>query len=554
MRRKAELDEKLICEEYKYSNVGIETLALKYHVGKKKINSILLNNNISHKKKGGQIKNSALIVEDYKIEKYPKLLGKHYIVFDENSDFTSSDIHNNCGVLTTYIKNRYNISIPTLYDRRKYYMETGNYWWEQWLKVRIEDDYEVKKCPYCEWTTKDLHNMSGAFEHHLNKCHSITKLEYIQEHNEDKEYFSLVSPILNRQMEEDSNKFVTCRICGKKLARINAHHLNTHNITTEEYIDRFGNSSILSNEYKDIASIAGRKANINSSHKFHSNIEADVKIFIESLGFETKSDRKILNGKEIDILIPSMNIAFEIDGLRWHNEVTKDKNYHLYKTELCKEHGITLYHIFEDEWEFKSEIVKSRIRNILGKTVNKIYARKCSISIVPKKESKDFLNTNHLQGDTISKVSYGLYYNGELVSIMTFGKTRKNLGSKNLNDSYELIRFCNKLNTNVIGGASKLLKHFIKEISPKKLISYADRRWSNGNLYSSIGFQHIHNSRPNYFYVIGHNRKNRFSFRKDLLIKQGFDPNKSEHQIMLDRGIYRIYDCGTMLFEYKHLI
>lgn len=548
---KIELNEELICNEYQTTNIGIEALALKYHVGKKKINAILEKNGIPHKKKGAQCSKEILVVNDWKIKKYAEIDGYHYIVYDPKNDFTTIDIDNNGGVLTTYIEKEYNVPTPTLYDRRMYYMRTGNYWWEQWLNVKSVKNDDVKKCPYCDWETIDIENKSGAFEQHLLKCHNITKFDYIQNFPNEKEYFSLVSPVLNRQMDDNEDHFVICEVCGKKLARINQHHLKLHNISTEEYIKRYGTHSILSNDYKETARLAGIKANMNTTPNFCSNIEKEIMEFIKSLGFDARSDRKILNGKEIDIFIPSLNIAFEIDGLRWHNEVTKDNNYHLRKTEQCKELGVSLFHIFEDEWEFKSDIVKSRICSILCKNNIRIFARDCEIKTVEKSIAMKFLEENHLQGKCGSIVNYGLFYNGNMVSIMTFGKQRKNLGRRDCDGTYELLRFCNKLNTTVIGGASRLLHHFIIDFHPKKIISYADRRWSDGNLYYKLGFTHIHNSRPNYFYIIGHKRKNRFNFRKDVLVKEGYDANKTEHEIMLDRGIYRIYDCGSMLFEYN---
>ena len=127
---------------------------------------------------------------------------------------------------------------------------------------------------------------------------------------------------------------------------------------------------------------------------------------------------------------------------------------------------------------------------------------------------------------------------------------RSRLGIGTTYDGYELSRFCNKLNTNVIGGANKLLKHFIKTYHPKEIISYADRRWSKGNLYETLGFELTHVNKPNYSYIINKTRKHRFGFRKEILKKEGFDTiNKTEHQIMLDRNIYRIYDCGTKTYK-----
>jgi hypothetical protein len=133
---------------------------------------------------------------------------------------------------------------------------------------------------------------------------------------------------------------------------------------------------------------------------------------------------------------------------------------------------------------------------------------------------------------------------------MTFGNKRIALGQKNIkHNEWELIRFCNKLNTNVIGGASKLLNHFIKNYQPKEIISYADRRWSQGKLYLKLNFNFLKSSSPNYFYIIGNKRENRFKYRKDVLIKEGYDKNMTEEEIMLLRGINKIYDCGKLKFE-----
>jgi hypothetical protein len=310
------------------------------------------------------------------------------------------------------------------------------------------------------------------------------------------------------------------------------------------------------NKVKIICPIHGKFEQIANDHRIGkgcgkccnkiSKPEKNLLKFLDGLNINYKpNDRVFLNGKELDVYIPSHNLAIEFNGLYWHSELFKDKNYHLKKTELCESKGIKLIHVFEDEWIHKQDIVKSRIKNILGLIENKIYARKCEIRIVNSNDSKIFLNNNHIQGCVNSSIRVGLYYNNELVSLMTFGKLRKSLGSLSTDNKYELIRFCNKLNTNVIGGASKLLKNFIKNYQPKEIISYADRRWSQGELYENIGFEFIHNSKPNYFYVLNNLRKNRFSFRKDLLIKEGYDIYKSEHEIMLDRCIYRIYDCGS---------
>lgn len=284
-----------------------------------------------------------------------------------------------------------------------------------------------------------------------------------------------------------------------------------------------------------------------------SNQEKEITDYINSLGFETENNNRKLLGdtKEIDIIIPSRKIAIEFDGLYWHCEKNKpNKTFHLDKTVECGKNGFRLIHIFEDEWLFNKDIVKSRLNAILGGNINRIYARKCEIREIENSDCKNFLGENHIQGGNVnSSVRYGLYYDGELVSVMTFCRPRKNLGQSNKGNDYELLRFCNKLNTVVVGGASKLLKHFIREHNPNSIISYADRRWNTGQVYEKLGFTFSHFSQPNYYYIIGQKRYNRFSFRKDVLVRQGFDVNKTEHEIMLDRKIYRIYDCGTMVYK-----
>lgn len=261
-----------------------------------------------------------------------------------------------------------------------------------------------------------------------------------------------------------------------------------------------------------------------------------------------QSNKKVLEGKELDIYIPSKKVAIEYNGLYWHSELHKDKNYHLDKLNSCKDKGVKLIQIFEDEWLNKKEIVLSRLFNILGITEKTIYARKCEVRQVDSKTVTKFLEENHIQGKLGAKARLGLYYENELVSLMTFGELRKNLGLASKEGSYELLRFCNKINTTVIGGASKLLKYFEKVYLPNEIISYADLRWSEGNLYEKLNFKFVHQSEPNYFYTKGLERENRFKYRKSELVKQGFDENKTEKEIMNELGFSRIYDTGTLKF------
>lgn len=286
-------------------------------------------------------------------------------------------------------------------------------------------------------------------------------------------------------------------------------------------------------------------------HLNTSKMEDEITEFIKNEGFSViNNNREILkNRHELDIYIPDKRIAVECDGIYWHNELNKPKDYHLNKTKECNENNIRLIHIFEDEWLEKSEIWKSMLNNLLGISKTRIFARKCTIKEVSFEESKKFLDKNHIQGNCNSQIRYGLYYNNELISLMTFGKARHFIG--NSSHQYELLRFCNKLNTVVVGGASKLFNYFIKTIKPNNIVSYADKRWSNGNLYEKLGFYKYNESKPNYYYVISNKRKNRFNFRKGELIKKYNCPkDMSEHDFCLSKGWYRIYDCGCLCYEW----
>jgi hypothetical protein len=183
--------------------------------------------------------------------------------------------------------------------------------------------------------------------------------------------------------------------------------------------------------------------------------------------------------------------------------------------------------------------------NRLGVIKNKIFARKCSLNIVSSKESRLFLDQNHIQGYSPSQLKLGLYYKEELVSLMTFGWRFTN-GKR----EYELIRFCNKVETNVIGGASKLFSHFLLNNDIKEVISYADISLFDGKLYKQLKFNKISLSSPNYFWVVNGVRRHRFNYNKKKLISEGFDSKKSEVEIMHQRGYYRVFSCGQEKWTY----
>jgi hypothetical protein len=207
----------------------------------------------------------------------------------------------------------------------------------------------------------------------------------------------------------------------------------------------------------------------------------------------------------------------------------------------------------------KKDIVKSRLKHILNfNHTDRIFARECEIREIESHIKNNFLNKYHLQGSDRASLSLGAFYKNELVAVMTFGVLRVALGNKaNLlgKNEYEMYRFC--VSKSVIGVAGKLIKAFIKKYKPTKIITFADRRYSNAlAFYSSIGFQFVANTSPNYYYF---NTKNpyklyhRFNFRKQELPKKldHFDPNLTEWENMKLNGYDRIWDCGHIKYEWN---
>lgn len=275
-----------------------------------------------------------------------------------------------------------------------------------------------------------------------------------------------------------------------------------------------------------------------------------LQFILENYSGEIRNNYRLANKKQIDIYLPDINLGIEFNGVYWHCEAVVEKDYHINKTIQALSEGIKLIHIFEDDWSFKSDVIKARILNLLG--INKtVGARKCLVKEVDKKIALNFLEANHLQGSIGAKVHLGLYDKSDnLVSLMSFGDLRKPLGAQTSNDTYELLRFCTVKGMNIVGGASKLFNHFIKTYSPNKVISYADRCWSDGNLYKQLNMNFIRLTEPNYSYLVNGVREHRFKYRKDVLIKQGYDSTLTEKEIMFQRKLWRVYDCGSLKYEY----
>jgi hypothetical protein len=294
-----------------------------------------------------------------------------------------------------------------------------------------------------------------------------------------------------------------------------------------------------------------RKHNIPYVRHSHSMFEKEIYNFISHnyLGTIERNTRSVID-KEIDIFLPDVMLGIECNGNYWHAELAgnKDRNYHLLKTNQCKANNISLIHIWEHEWNTKKEIVKSIILNRLNKTQSITGARQCEIKHLSTEKEFEFLDKNHIQGYISSKCCYGLFFNDELISLMSFGRNRFK------KDSIELLRFCNKLNTSVPGSASKLFSYFVNNNIVDEIISYSHRDKFTGKLYKALGFNYLHSSPPSYHYTKNYEvMENRMKYQKHKLgkILPVFDKELTEWQNMQNGGYDRIWDCGNDVWGWK---
>lgn len=276
----------------------------------------------------------------------------------------------------------------------------------------------------------------------------------------------------------------------------------------------------------------------------------EVNEFIKSFGFLTRlNDRQVLAPMEMDIYVESINLGIEYDGLYWHSERGRPdiKNALTKKLEKISNKNIKTLMINDSDWVNHQEIVKSRISSALGKNT-RIFARTLTCKQINKKEAITFLNANHLQGSVGCTYAYGLFNNLELIGVMTFGKPRF------AKCQFEMLRYASKVNCNIVGGGSKLLRHFVKAINPTSIITYSDNRWGDGNFYNKLGFKSSGQTGLGYFYVstsgqiVSRNQAQKHKLPKWL---KAFDESMTEHDNMLNAGFSRVWTPGSSRWIYR---
>jgi len=252
--------------------------------------------------------------------------------------------------------------------------------------------------------------------------------------------------------------------------------------------------------------------------------------------------------REIDIYIPSKDLFIEFDGVFWHSDKYKGVKAQQEKTLESLNNGYDIIHITDSQWLNNRSTIKSILLNKLGLTPFKIGARKCTVKEIDYKTARNFVDKNHLQGYARSSIILGLYFEDELLSVMSFSVLKKDY-EVNLN------RFVNKNFTLVQGGFSKLLRYFIENYKDryKVITSFADLQWSKGEVYYKNGFRYLYTTVPSYNYYTKTDFKmyHKSYFRKRRLMRiLGLKrTNMTEFQMADKLGLIRYYDSGKMKFQ-----
>lgn len=256
------------------------------------------------------------------------------------------------------------------------------------------------------------------------------------------------------------------------------------------------------------------------------------------------NNRTVIAPYEIDCYIPHLKLGIEYNGLYWHSEGISsrsgqqfNKNIHRTKAIAAQKAGISLLQFWEQEWMTQRDLVKSMIAYRLGSSAQRFNARDLPLIVRDNDFAEEFYDNNHLQGYRSAKVNLSL---GDLMM----------MSLSPISDGWEIIRIASRINTCVRGGVAKLLKYFIRKHSPHKITTFADLRYSNGNVYRKLGFVPQHISDPNYFYYKGDQILSRQKCQKNKLHKllANFDASLSESNNMFNHGFRRVWDAGNFKF------
>lgn len=427
-------------------------------------------------------------------------------------------------------------------------------------------------CPSCSGLKKMTREefIQRAKEIHGEK-YSYEVVEFISTHKKVKIFCPLHGNF--EQTPKNHLRGQGCPECGKKYAK--ELRKNNFNSFINESKKRFGDvfefpdiEKLYENSHSKIKIVCKKCNNtfikIACDHLTSPNggclccysnkskCEEEIAFFIKGILPDeniTLRDRNTLERNELDIFIPSKRIAFEYNGIYWHSDEYKPKNYHLSKLEECIQKGITLIQIFEDEYILHKEIVLNKIAYILGKCNGKrIMGRKCLVKEIDYATASDFLEKNHIQGKCRSTVYLGAYYEGQIIGVMSFRKWAK---------EWELTRFATDNGFICQGIGGKLFKYFIRNYDVEIIKSFSDRRWcrdEKNNLYTNLGFEKEYYTLPDYRYIVNNEckRHHKFNFRKQVLHKKYNLPlSMTEREMTEKLKLHKVYDCGLIKYVWR---
>lgn len=260
--------------------------------------------------------------------------------------------------------------------------------------------------------------------------------------------------------------------------------------------------------------------------------------------------RDLLAKHELDLYLPKYKVAIEVNGVYHHSVDKKDRNYHRNKTTESEGLGIILMHFTDLEIKKQLPLVVSMIKAKCGKFKRRVYARSLVVRPTTYAKASRFLDKHHIQGPLAGSAYLGLYdkrENGKyrLMALAVFGKPRFTKAGQ-----WELLRFATRQEHQVVGGLSRLLSAFAQAHSGK-LISYAHRSYSVGQVYNSVGFTRERVTPPSYMWHNGHVSYSRYQTQKHKLeqLIDDFDPDLSEHANMEANGFWALYNSGNILYS-----
>ena len=261
----------------------------------------------------------------------------------------------------------------------------------------------------------------------------------------------------------------------------------------------------------------------NPINFFKSKGETELKNFISTICEINENDRSL--GFEIDILVPSRKIAFEFNGTYWHSDIYKNKNFHLEKTNKCKENGITLYHVWQDDWENRNHIVKSNIRKIFKIYNDEILVQNTECKNITIEQANDFFDHNDIDGKMNKGKTFGLFYKNILVcaACVCMDESRGEL---------QMSRFTLATDIHMEGSMDKILEH-VSDIHEDKIFMYCDKSWNVEPFFEK--FKYLCDMPPRGYYVINGNKK---------YINDGEMPSS--------KNMHKIHDCGTSKWVFQH--